>query len=119
MESHHSLFKSFQFAFEGVWVALKKGRNFRIQAGLGLVALTMGFVLKLSSYEFVDLILIISLVLILELLNTAIESIVDLVSPEIRAEAKVAKDVSAAAVLIASIGSMLIAGFIFLPKLLP
>ena len=97
---------------------MKKGRNFRIQAGLGLVALTMGFVLKLSSYEFVDLILIISLVLILELLNTAIESIVDLVSPEIRAEAKVAKDVSAAAVLIASIGSILIAAFIFLPKLL-
>ena len=83
------------------------------------MALTLGFVLKLSSYEFVDLILIISLVLILELLNTAIESIVDLVNPEIRAEAKVAKDVSAAAVLIASIGSMLIAGFIFLPKLLP
>ena len=98
---------------------MKKGRNFRIQAGLGLVALTLGLVLKLSSYEFVDLILIISLVLILELLNTAIESIVDLVSPEIRAEAKVAKDVSAAAVLIASIGSILIAAFIFLPKLLP
>jgi len=97
---------------------LKKGRNFRIQVGFGLVALTVGLVLKLSSYEFVDLILIISLVLILELLNTAIESIVDLVSPEIRAEAKVAKDVSAAAVLIASIGSILIAAFIFLPKLL-
>ncbi len=97
---------------------MKKGRNFRIQVGFGLVALTVGLVLKLSSYEFVDLILIISLVLILELLNTAIESIVDLVSPEIRAEAKVAKDVSAAAVLIASIGSILIAAFIFLPKLL-
>ena len=118
MESHHSLFKSFQFAFEGAWVAFKKGRNFRIQVGVGVLALALGFILKLTPYEFVDLVLIISLVLILELLNTAIESMVDMVSPEIRAEAKIAKDVSAAAVLIASIGSILIAAFIFLPKLL-
>lgn len=119
MESRHSLVKSFRFAFEGVWVALKKGRNFRIQVGAGILALTLGVILKLSSYEFIDLIIIISLVLILELLNTAIESIVNIVSPEIRAEAKVAKDVSAAAVLIASIGAILIAAFIFPPKLLP
>ena len=118
MESKHSLFKSFKFAFEGLGVAFRKGRNFRIQSGFGLAALVLGVILKVSSYEFVDLVLIISLVLILELLNTAVESIVDMVSPEIRAEAKIAKDVSAAAVVIASIGSIFIAAFIFLPNLL-
>jgi len=118
MKSRHSLVKSFQFALEGVWVAFGKGRNFRIQVGAGVLALALGFILKLTPYEFVDLVLIISLVLILELLNTAIESMVDMVSPEIRVEAKIAKDVSAAAVFIASIGSIIIAAFIFLPKLL-
>ena len=118
MERRHSLVKSFQFAFEGMKVALAKGRNFRIQFVLGFLALVLAFVLKFSPVEWAILIVTIASVLILELINTSIEAIVDLVSPEIRNEARVAKDVSAAAVLIASIASVAIAAFLFLPKLL-
>ena len=118
MESKHSLFKSFSFAFEGLKVALANGRNFRIQLTVGLAAILTGLFLNISGAEWVGLFLIISLVLILELLNTSVEAIVDLVSPEIRDRAKTAKDVSAAAVLIASFAAGIIGTIIFLPKTL-
>lgn len=117
MESKHSLFKSFQFALEGIKTAIQKGRNFRIQILLGMVAIVTGLILKISGGEWIDLALIIALVLILELINTALEAITDLVSPEIHEKAKIAKDVSAAAVLIASAGAIAIGALIFLPKL--
>ena len=118
MESKHSLFKSFKFAFSGLETAITKGKNFRIQIILGIIATGLGIIYKISSFEWLSLILIIASVLILELINTAIESIVDLVSPEIQGKAKVAKDVSAAGVLIASIASVFIGALIFLPKIL-
>ena len=118
MESKHSLFKSFVYAFEGVKVAVQKGHNFRIQLGFGVLACVLGFYLNISETDWTILILVISLVLILELLNTSIEAIVDLVSPEIRDKAKIAKDVSAAAVLISSAASIFIGAAIFLPKIL-
>jgi diacylglycerol kinase len=118
MESKHSLLKSFGFAFEGLKAAVLKGRNFRIQLAVGASAVVLGAVLKLDSAEWLDLIIIITLVLILELVNTSIEALVDLVSPEIREKAKLAKDVSAATVLVASIGSVIVGVLLFLPKLL-
>lgn len=117
LESTHPLAKSFGYAFDGLLVALKKGRNFKIQIFLGFLSALAGFFFRITNFEWLILSIIISLVLILELVNTSIESIVDLVSPEIRDKAKVAKDVSAAAVLIASISSIVIAGIIFLPKI--
>jgi len=113
----HSIFKSFQFALEGLWVGITKGRNFRIQLTVGILATILGIFLKLNFTEWAVLTITIACVIILELMNTAIESIVDIVSPEKRMEAKIAKDVAAASVLIASIGSLLIAAFLFLPKL--
>ena len=118
MESRHSLFKSFQFAFDGVKIAVLKGKNFRVQLGVGILSIVLGLVLKLSSAEWLDLFLIINLVLILELINTSLEAVVDLVSPEIHEKAKIAKDVAAAAVLITSLTSVVIGAFIFLPKIL-
>jgi undecaprenol kinase len=119
MESNHSLFKSFGFAFEGIKAAIIRGRNFRIQITIGLIAVILGVILKLSPPEWLDLVIIITLVLILELVNTSIEALVDLISPEIREKAKLAKDVAAATVLVASIGSVIIGALIFFPKLLP
>jgi len=119
MESKHSLFKSFKFAFEGLNTAIQKGRNFKIQLTFATAAVILGFILKLKSFEWLDLILVIVSVLILELLNTAIESIVDIVSPQIQEKAKIAKDVAAATVLIASIGSVIIGAILFIPKLIP
>lgn len=118
MESHHSLFKSFKFAFDGVKIAVLKGRNFRVQLAIGALSIVLGLIFKLTPAEWLDLFLIINLVLILELINTSIESIVDLVSPEVHEKAKIAKDVAAAAVLITSFTSIVIGTFIFLPKIL-
>lgn len=117
MESKHSLLKSFGFAFEGIATEFKKGRNFRIQILMGILALILGWVLKISSEEWFDLIIVIASVLILELINTAIESMVDMISPEIQPKAKIAKDVSAGAVLVASAASVAVGALIFLPKI--
>ena len=117
MESKHSLFKSFKFAFSGLEIAITKGRNFKIQILLGILSVALGIIYKISNFEWLSLILIIASVLVLELINTAIESIVDLVSPEIQGKAKVAKDVSAAGVLIASIAAIFIGAVIFIPRI--
>jgi len=118
VESKHSLYKSFVYAAEGLKAAVIKGRNFRIQIAMGTFAIILAALLKIRLDEWVALILIITFILILELVNTSIESIVDLVSPEIRGEAKVAKDVAAAAVLLASVTSIFLGALILLPKLL-
>ena len=117
MESKHSLLKSFRFAFEGLEVAFLKGRNFRIQVFIGFLAVVLGTILKLSMSEWLDLVLVISLVLILELVNTAIETIIDIVNPDISERVKIAKDVAAATVLLASVGSVIIGALLFIPKL--
>lgn len=118
MESKHSLFKNFQFALAGLKIAIRRGRNFRIQLGFGIFAIILGFILGLSGFEWVDLILIIAVVLVLELINTSIEAIVDMISPQIQEKAKIAKDVSAAAVLVTSIAAILMGVIFFLPKIL-
>lgn len=118
MESKHSLFKSFKFAFSGLETAVTKGRNFRIQIILGILAIILGIIYKISGFEWLSLILITASVLILELINTAIESIVNIVSPEIRNEAKIAKDVSAASVLVAAIAAIFIGAVIFIPRII-
>lgn len=114
----YSKINSFKFAFRGLSTALKNEPNFLVQIILGLIALFLGFFLKISSTEWLILILTISVVLILELVNTSIEALVDLVSPEIKEKAKTAKDVVASAVLISSISSIAVGLIIFLPKLI-
>ena len=85
---------------------------------MGTLAVILGWAVKLNFAEWLDLVIVISLVLILELINTSLEAIVDLVSPEIRDTAKVAKDVAAGTVLIASLASVIIGVLLFLPKIL-
>jgi len=118
MKATHSLSKSFKFAFEGIVSEFKKGRNFRIQILMGTIAVIFGIILKITPPEWFSLILVISSVLILELVNTAVESIVDMISPEVQEKAKIAKDVSAGAVLVASIAACVVGAFLFLPRLI-
>lgn len=118
MSTRHSLGKSFGFAFEGLKEAFVNGRNFRIQFATAVIATILGFIYKITTPEWLGLTLIITLVIILELINTSLESIVDIVSPQIQPKAKVAKDVAAASVLMASIAAIIIGGIIFIPKIL-
>jgi len=97
---------------------LKNEPNFLIQIIIGLIAILMGILFSISSFEWLALALTISVVLILELINTSLEAIVDLVSPDAKEKARIAKDVAAAAVLISSITSIIVGIIIFLPRLL-
>ena len=117
MSKKYSLSKSFACAFEGLAIAFKNEPNFRIQAVIAILSLFLAIALKFSWLEMSILILTAGTVLILELINTALEALVDLVSEEIKPKAKIAKDISAAAVLLSAILSVVIGIFLFLPKL--
>ena len=113
-----TVFISFKYAFSGISYVLKTSRNFKIQLIFAVTSLIIGFLLKISLSNYVILIATIMSVLILEILNTSIESIVDLVmKKEFSILAKISKDASAAAVLLASINSVIIAVYIFVPKI--
>ena len=113
-----NVLKSFKYAFSGISYVLKTSRNFKIQLIFAVTSLMIGFLLQFSQINYVILIATIMSVLILEILNTSIESIVDLVvKKEFSNLAKISKDTSAGAVLLASINSVIIAVYIFVPKI--
>lgn len=111
-----NLKSSFKYAWQGVKYAFITQRNFRIHTFMTCVALSLGFYLGVSTIEMALISLTCALVMVLELLNTALESVVDLtVKQSYHDLAKIAKDCAAGAVLIASLTSLLVAGFILLP----
>ena len=113
-----NLFTSFKYAFNGIYYVFKTSRNFKIQLFCALISLIFSFFIEISRSNYLILIATIMSVLILEILNTSIESIVDIVvKKEFSYLAKISKDASAGAVLLASINSLIIAGFIFIPKI--
>src|ERR1700754_5295966 len=112
------LFKSFKYAFQGFSYAVKTQLNFRIHLGVTAVALLLGWYLHLSPAEWLWIALTVALVLTAELLNTAIEILTDLISPEWNEKAGHIKDVSAAAVTITAVFAVAVGCIIFLPKLI-
>jgi diacylglycerol kinase (ATP) len=117
MSKKHSLLKSFRYAFQGLGTAFKQEPNFRTQTIIALIILILAITLRFSLIEMVLLILVTGLVLILELVNTSLEALVDLITEEIKPEAKTAKDVCAGAVLLAAVLAVAIGSFLFLPKI--
>lgn len=113
-----SLLISFKYAWAGVSYAFRTQRNFRIHVVIGTVAIALSVFLHLSSVEISLIGLTIGLVLAMELLNTAIESVVDLtVKQSYHDLAKIAKDCAAGAVLISALAAVLVAGTLILPPL--
>ena len=108
--------RSFVFAFAGIATLLRTQRNAQVHVTITCAVIIAGFALQVSAGEWVALVLSIALVLALEAVNTAIEAVVDLVSPQPHPLAKRAKDVAAGAVLLSAIGTALVACIIFLPK---
>jgi diacylglycerol kinase len=107
--------RSFGYALEGLATMLRTQPNFWVHLVAALLALGLGVVLHLSPAELALLVLTIALVLIVECVNTALETVCDLVSPNVHPLIKQAKDVSAAAVLIAALASVLVAVLLFAP----
>lgn len=113
-----ALASSFRYAGAGLWWALTTQRNLRIHIALGLMASILALVLRFSPLELAVLVLLMTVVIALELVNTVVEAAVDLASPGRHPLAKIAKDVAAGAVLVAAAGAVVIGLLLFLPHLL-
>lgn len=111
-------FLSFRFAFEGFICAFYRERNLKLHLCAALLVTIIGFIARLSLLEWMILTLTIGGVIVTELLNTAIERTVDLVSEEHHPLAKQAKDIAAAACLISAVVSVIIGILLFVPKVL-
>ena len=109
---------SFKNAFNGLIWSLKTQPNYRIHLTLSLLSVFSGFYLHISYFEFIIIIFLITVGLTIETINTAIEEATDAIDTKIREDIKIAKDVSAAAMLIYAIGATVIALMIFVPKIL-
>ena len=118
MSKNHSPTASFGFAIQGLKTAVKKEPNFRIHVIIGVATLITASILGFTALEWLLLAFTITLVFLLELVNTTLESIVNLVSPKISEEARVAKDVSAAAVFLAALLAVIVGLILFIPKIL-
>ncbi len=107
----------FDHAWEGISRAVRTQRNMRFHALAASAVVVAGIVFRVGLVEFVVLLLAITLVMAAELVNTAVEAVVDLISPERHPLAKIAKDAAAGAVLVASIGAAVIGSLIFAAKI--
>ncbi len=113
-----NFYESVNNAYAGIIYCFKYSRNFRIQIFCSLITIILGCLLKLNGIESIVIVATIFSVLILEILNTSIESLVDLVVGNKYSKlAKICKDCSAASVLIASVNSIFVAAYVFFPKI--
>ncbi len=111
--------QSFKHAFNGINILLTEERNAKIQLLLAIAALIMGYLLRISSTEWMILCIVIGLVFAMEAINTAIENLADFAcNKRIEESIKKTKDLSAAGVLFTAIAALLVGLIIFLPKLL-
>ncbi len=106
---------SFKYALSGIIAALKEEPNLKFHFLVGILVIVLSFLLKISKGDFIILILLIGFVIALELTNTATEAVVDRVIQTDHSGAKLAKDISAGAVLISAITAALVGLWIILP----
>lgn len=112
-----SFWKGFAYAFAGIRDTYKTEPNFRFHFFAMIFAVLLGFFLSLSVFEWLWIFLVIALVIGMELMNTALEALSDLVSQQYNPLIKKAKDAAAAAVLVLSIFALLVGFLIFVPKI--
>lgn len=111
------LINSFKYAIQGIFVSFKTEKNMKIHIFIMLLVILAGLFFQISKLEWIICIILFSIVIAGELFNTAIETVVDIIMPEKNEKAKIAKDVSAGAVLVLAIGTAIIGFMIFIPKM--
>ncbi|MFQ5452219.1 MAG: diacylglycerol kinase family protein [Candidatus Paceibacterota bacterium] len=117
----HNKFKDrnpFKHALDGLVWAVNTQKNYRIHLIFSFTAFILGYVLRISQTEWLIVILLITIGLVLEAINTSLEATTDAITREYNEQIKIAKDVSAAAMLTYSVGVIILAILIYLPKLL-
>ena len=112
------LTRSFSYALNGLSICVLKGANFRIHLLSGTIAIIAGYAFNISPNEWMVVLLCIGFVLCMEMLNTAIEQLCDVVHKEIHPGIKLTKDIAAGAVLVSAVVAAICGAFVFLPKLL-
>ena len=115
--ARRTLLTSLRYAGRGIVYALKTQRNMRVHVAAGIAAIVAAASLRVNSLEWVLICVSVALVLFAELLNTGVETLVDLLSRERRVEAMVIKDVAAGAVLVCCVSAVIVGCVIFLPRL--
>jgi len=112
------LFKSFGYAYKGLFKTFREEQNLKIQTFASLLVLILGFYFSISRIEWAILTLVVSLVLIAEIANSAVERITDVLKPRINTYVKEIKDIMAAGVLLASLAAIIAGAIIFFPYFL-
>ncbi|MDD4900545.1 MAG: diacylglycerol kinase family protein [Patescibacteria group bacterium] len=110
------LVRSFSYAFKGLLKIFHEEQNLKIQASLSLVVVIFGIYFKIDPVSWALLVLAIALVLVAETANSAVERITDVLKPRINTYVKEIKDIMAAAVLLSSLGALIIGLIIFWPQ---
>ena len=113
MKPHPTLLKSFGHATRGILAALRTERNIRVQLAAAAAAVTLGFLLRLTVMEWAAVLLCCAMVLGAELMNTAVETVVDLVSPGRNELAGRAKDLAAGAVWLTALAAAAVGVLVF------
>jgi diacylglycerol kinase (ATP) len=114
---HQTIFDSFNNAFEGIVHALRTQRNLRIHFVAAIVVIALAVVVSVSRIELIALLISITFVLIAEMINTAVEGAIDVATTSFDPMAKLAKDVAAGAVLIATVNAIAVGYLIFSTKI--
>lgn len=112
------LLLSFGYALKGIRAVIKSERNMKIHIAVAALVVVFGFGLKISFLEWLACIICTGLVLSAEIMNTAIETLVDMVSPERKSVAGKIKDMAAGGVFVAALTSIVAGIIVFLPKIL-
>lgn len=112
------LINSFKYAFTGIFSALKTERNLKIHISIATLVIIFGIILKISKIEWLICLICIMTVISSELINTAIETTVDIAMPNKNELAKRAKDIGAASVIVLATISAIIGLIIFVPKII-
>ncbi|WP_299670108.1 diacylglycerol kinase family protein [uncultured Polaribacter sp.] len=109
--------RSLKFAFKGTWLLLTTEDSIKAQIAVAIMATILGFYFDISNIEWMIQFLAIGLVLVAEAVNTAIEEVADFIHPDFHIKIGLIKDLAAGAPTLAAIVSLIIAGFIYIPKI--
>ena len=109
--------RSLKFAFKGAWLLLTTEDSIKAQVFMAMIVTVMGFFFDISNIEWMLQFLTIGMVLVAEALNTAVEKIADFVHPDFHIKIGFIKDIAAGAPTFAGIISLILAGFIYIPKI--
>ena len=110
--------QSLQYALTGITAFFRSETNGQIQLGGAIIAVILGWAFQIDATEWLVVVLCITVVLTLEMINTAIEKLCDVVHPGYHPQIKIIKDIAAGAVLFAAIGIVMAGAIIFLPKII-